>query len=399
MKVGILTFHWANHFGAVLQAWALNKLLTDMGYEAEIMNYLPNLRLIHSRVVKPCELTRKYRAMGCSLVKGAYSAAREAVSYIFKFNTEVRKNRSFNYFRKYFTKISPSAINNISELKHECLKYDVCLVGSDQVWNPEFLQYSDFAYLLPFQLKETRKIAFSASIAVDVNSIPLAMLKLYRVTLSDFSFISLREKTHLSILSSLIGRKIYHTLDPTLLVDKESFNAIMARDVSIPYDKYVLVYNLGFSMLPLTKKVIDILKLPAIIYIKRPLLSITQKLTFSKYFKNAPSFSSGSPREFLTLLRNAEFVITNSFHGTALSILFEKPFMVILADSAIKVKTRILDLLELFELRRRLFAPGKKLLKIICEPIDYDHVTELLSNARRNSLELLRIALRCQDKA
>jgi hypothetical protein len=332
--------------------------------------------------------------MNTPLIKGIFSVAGEAVNYVLNFKDEMLKNGSFKNFRKNFMKVHEKAINNIEELKQKCMEYDICLVGSDQVWNPKFLRYSHFAYLLPFKLDGTKKIAFSASIGVDAHSISPAMIKLYKTALSDFSFISLRERTHLSVLSSIIGRKIYHTLDPTLLVDRGSLEAIIDQDVSLPHDKYVLIYNIDFSMLPLAKKIVETLELPAIIYDKPPFLPITRKLTFSKNFKNALYFSSAGPREFLTLLRNAEFIITNSFHGTALSIVLKKQFIVIISGSIIEVKSRILDLLDLFKLRNRVFSQEKNLQEIIHEPINYNYVSELMNHARRNSLELLRIALK-----
>ena len=217
------------------------------------------------------------------------------------------------------------------------------------------------------------------------------MLKCYKKTLSDFDFISLRERTHLSMLSSLTGRKIYHTLDPTLLVEKRSLETIMNKNFPLPYYEYVLIFNLDCSMLPLAEKVTKILKLPAIIYNKPPLITYRSKIIYRK-FRKWPSFSSLGPREFLALLANAEFIITNSFHGTALSIIFSKPFMTIISGSYLRVGSRILDLLELLKLKDRVFTPEnpkRTLSEIIRKPIDYDCVMELLNNARRDSLKLL----------
>jgi len=400
-KIGILTFHWANNFGAIIQAWSLNKLLINMGYEAEVINFLPNLHLINEQIVKPWQLALKYRIQGYPLAKGTYFSIREATEYILDLNNKVRKNHSFDNFRKHYIKVSSRTINKIEELKRECLKYDICLIGSDQVWNPRFLRFSDYAYLLPFNLEGVKKIAFSVSLGV--SSIPPAMVKLYKTAISDFSFISLREKTHLSALSSITGKRIYHTVDPTLLVGREFLETIMnKKDVLLPYDEYILVYNLTLSMLPLAEKIVHMLKLPVIVY-KRPSL-IEQKLTFSKrlryeltlsqHLKKALSFSFASPGEFLVLLKNAKFMITNSYHGTVLSILFKKPFISIVDELTIKQASRIFDLLELLGLRERLFVSKKKTLEIMNKPIDYDHVTSLISNARRESLELLKIALR-----
>lgn len=388
-KVGILTFHWANNFGAVLQAWALNRLLMDFGYEARIINFLPKLSLFDKQVLKPSELAKKYQNTGFSPIMIA-SDIGAVFNYVNHLKNELHKNRLFTQFRKCFMRLSSKTINDNSELKQECLKYHICLVGSDQVWNPEFLRYSDFAYLLPFRLEGAKKIAFSASIAEDI---PPTLIRIYKTTLLDFDFISLREKTHCLLLSSVLGKEVFNTLDPTLLLDTKEYEAIMNKKVTLPYDKYALVYNIGFSILPLAKKIVDTLKMPVILYNKQSLLS-TRRLAFPRYFKNASTFQYEGPREFLTLLRNAEFIITNSYHGTILSILFEKPFITIIAGKGVYRKSRILDLLKYFELENRLAAPGKKPLReIICESINFNRVRKTLSNGRRNSLEILKMAL------
>jgi len=391
-KIGILTFHWANHFGAILQAWALNRLLIDMGYEAEIINFIPRLALLYSQVLKPSELAKKHLVESNAIFRGIRRVAIEPIRYICNLRGIMHKNALFNHFRKRFMQVSSKAIGNINELKQKCLEYDICLVGSDQVWNPDFLIHSDFAYLLPFRLGQVKKIAFSASIATE--DVPPAILKLYKATLSDFSFISLREKTHCRLLSLLLRRKVYSTLDPTLLVNRESYESIMNKDMLLPYDKYVLVYNLRLSLLPLAKKVANIVKLPTIIYHKpQGNKRRIRKHPFSEYFKAAPSFPFEGPREFLVLLENAELVITDSFHGTALSILFEKPFITIITN--LEKKSRITDLLELFGLEKRLFTPKKTLIKeVIHKCIDFTPIRKTLNAARRNSLKLLTIALK-----
>ena len=391
-KIGILTFHWANHFGAILQAWALNRLLINMGYEAEIINFLPRLALLHSQVLKPSKLAKKHLVRSNSIFRGIRRIAVEPIRYIYNLREIIHKDALFNHFRKHFMRVSSKAIDSINELKQKCLEYDICLVGSDQVWNPDFLIHSDFAYLLPFRLGQVKKIAFSASIATE--DVPPTILKLYKATLSDFSFISLREKTHCRLLSLLLRRKVYSTLDPTLLVNRESYESIMNKDMSLPYDKYILVYNLGLSVLPLAKKVANIVKLPTIIYHKpQGIKQIIRKYPFSEYFKTAPSFPLEGPREFLVLLENAELVITDSFHGTALSILFEKPFIAVITNP--EKKSRIINLLELFELEKRLFTPKKTPIEeVIHEGVNFTHIRKILNTARRDSLKLLTIALK-----
>jgi hypothetical protein len=274
-------------------------------------------------------------------------------------------------------------------------------VGSDQVWNPNLLRLSDFAYLLPFKLRNTKKFAFSASIAVDVSSIPEGIIRLYKKTLPDFSFISVRERIHADWLSSLIKRKVYHTLDPTLLLDKRTFEKL-SKETSIPHDQYVLIYNIHYSSLPLAEKIVETLQLPAIIYEKLPLFPLRKRILISKspyFLKNAPSFLSLGPREFIYLLENAEFVITDSFHGTALSIVFQKNFVSVITEVTASMKSRITELLECLQLNDRILTLNditdkNKMRMLLHRDIDYGSVNTVLESLRRQSLELLRQALK-----
>jgi hypothetical protein len=157
-KIGILTFHWANSFGAILQAYALNKLLIDMGYDAEIINFLPGLRLVTSRVIKPHELARKYSAMGFSLIRGAYSASGEAINYIFDFKEYLCRDRLFGDFRKKFMKISPQVVNDVSELKKKHVRnmtYVLSVATKFGIQNTYTTQILPIYFLL--SLKKRRK--------------------------------------------------------------------------------------------------------------------------------------------------------------------------------------------------------------------------------------------------
>lgn len=391
-RLGILTFHWSNHFGAVLQAWALNKLLFDMGYDVEIINFIPSSALIASRSWKPSEHVQAYQALGINPEKVFIHSLGRTIKHVYSLKSDWLKKHSFRYFREHFITVSPKALHSVSELRNECSKYNICLVGSDQVWNPTFLRYSDFAYLLPFRLKGVNKVAFSVSIA---ENVPQNLLKTYKLALSEFSFISLRERVHCQFLRSLLQREIFHTLDPTLLLSRESYEALSNKNPKLIHEKYVLLYNIDPSILPFVNYFVRIFKLPIVAYIKQPLLLKLRKPNLSRCSDETYFFSSAGPGEFIDILRNAEFVITNSFHGTALSILFEKPFMTIISGLAVKGKSRLFDLLELCKLKSRLFEFGSTSPeKIVREPIDYVHVKEFLDSHKRNSLKALEVALR-----
>ena len=402
MKIGILTFHWAQRFGALLQGWSLYKLLTDMGYEVKIINFQPAPLVIWQLELSDM-LFRRYIPRERPLTRTFFQALGAQINALFIRNEVRIKKVVRNFYEEVFgrTLLKEKTITSLSELKQECLKYDICLVGSDQVWNPNFLRLSDFAYLLPFKLRKTKKFAFSASIAVDVSSIPEGIIRLYKKTLPDFSFISVREKIHADWLSSLIKRKVYHTLDPTLLLDKRTFEKL-SKETSIPHDQYVLIYNIHYSSLPLAEKIVETLQLPAIIYEKLPLFPLKRRTFISrrlKLLKNSPSFLSLGPREFIYLLKNAEFVVTDSFHGTALSIIFQKNFVSTITEVTASMRSRITELLKDLQLNDRILTMNdivnkNKLKTLLHKDIDYSNVNMILKILRYRSLELLCQALK-----
>ncbi|MEM4889148.1 MAG: polysaccharide pyruvyl transferase family protein [Thermosphaera sp.] len=403
VKVGILTFHWANHIGAVLQAYALHRLLESLGHETYIINYRPTgLRLVTSFVIRPDELIKKYFGiLRPSFQKIVKSILGEFIYCLFDLPRETRKTLVFNSFREKYLKIKPKKnIEDIEELRQECSSYNAIIVGSDLVWNPETLMYSSCGYLLPFKLKNTMKIGFSASIGVEFSK-RKELLTLYRYFLRDFKFISIRERRHAEALSKILNRNVYHTLDPTLLVYKEIFEELSHNkkkhnmNIELLPERYILFYNLEPNILPFIEPLEKLLNLPVIIY-KVPII-IREKLSYGKWLKNKVSFYHMGPQDFISLLKYADLVFTDSYHGLTLSILFEKPVLVAMSSSPsrARIKSRIEDLVELLGLQGRVVRRREDIVKALREDLgDYSTVRSKLRELRRTSIELLKEALK-----
>lgn len=395
-KVGILTFHWANNIGAVLQTYALSRVLESLGHETYIINYRPlGLKLVTSFVIKPGELIKKYGILRPPLQSMVKSLLGEIIYYLIDLPHETRKTLAFNSFRERYLKIEPKKnIEDIEELRQECSNYDAIIVGSDLVWKPETLTYSSYGYLLPFELKNTMKIGFSASIGVEFWT-HKELLTLYRWFLKDFKFISIRERRHAEELSKILNRAVYHTLDPTLLVSKEVFEEISGNHLKPVHEKYILFYNLDSSLLPLTEVLEKLLNLPVIVY-KAP-ITIHERLLYSKWLENKVSFYHVGPQDFISLLKHADLVFTNSYHGLTLSVLFEKPVLVTTLGSPdrARIKSRIEDLVELLGLQDRVIGEKEDIVRALRRDLeDYSAVRSKLRELRRTSIELLKEALR-----
>lgn len=394
-KVGILTFHWSNHMGAVLQTYALSKTIEHLRHEVRIINFHPNLELIVSPVVRPDKLATKYRTLNLPFWEKVKSMFGEVIYYLPSMASEIGKTNAFNFFREYYLKIEPrERIVNLNDLRCESSNYEVVMVGSDQVWNPRFLKYSDYAYLLPFKLANTVKIGFSTSIGIDVSSIPKELLGLYRKTLRNFAFISVREYRCARELSKILNREVYCTLDPTLLVPKNVFEEIASKHLELVPKSYVLFYNLDPSILPYTEVLEKLFNLPVIIY-KSP--NFRERRLYEKWLRDKISFHHMGPQEFIALLKNAKLIFTNSYHGLTLSILFEKPVIVTISGLAFEAKLRIEDLVYLLGLRSRLVKNASDIVMALNEDIDYCDIGSRLRELRKRSIKLLKKVLKHED--
>jgi hypothetical protein len=406
-KVGLLTFHWAPHVGAYLQTYALCNVLRSFNFDVTVINFLPKLYTIVKPATNLRDLLLKYHYIVSeerSLSSTVRGIAGEILTQLFYLGSERRKKAIYETYAA-LMKLSRRVLS-LNELRDVVNALDAVIVGSDQVWNPLYLRYSDYAYLIPFRLKSTRKIAYAASFGIDyLNSIPPYLLGMYKVWLRDFDAISVREQSDAVFLSKLVGKEIAHTLDPTLLFNNDwwSIHALpLGGRLLDDNADYVFVYNLTYDMMKLLELFLDKLRkkglailayhMPRPFPLKRGVEDIKHlvkirnnlSITFVEYI---------SPFEFLWLIKNAKYVITNSYHGTIFSILFEKNFIVIPPRGKSK---RILDLLDLLGLRERaisVYCDVDRLQQIMMKVIDYDLVMKRLVFYRSRSLNFLSSAL------
>lgn len=315
MKVATITFHRAINFGAVFQTYALQYSIKDLGVESEVIDYRSDyLEKLHNPNNIKKYLNPKY-FIWCLLKNQFY-----------------RDNRK-NFYGFIKNNINTSSMCTTQEqLKNISNNYDKVIAGSDQIWNYNCTKF-DKAFFLDF-LDDNKKISYAASFGM--KELPSNVKEEYRKLLSAFCCITVREKEGQTIVDDLLNKKVEMVLDPTLLINKSQW-----INLAKPYNqkkKYILVYLLGR-----TKSAFDYAKKLGkknnfeVIYINENLLPING-------MKNIYNIK---PQEWLWLLNNAEYVVTNSFHGIAFSINFNKKFILDMPANSNKDYTRILTLLEL----------------------------------------------------
>lgn len=329
MKIGILTFQYVDNYGAVLQAYALRKHLITKGYRVDIINYNNSKkRGKHRKVVS------KIKTYIWSIFKMVVFGN--------------KKKRAFDNFRTHHLEIKEGEIKNREQLNIKLKEYDAVIVGSDQVWNPSITGY-DKSYLLDFDNIDY-KISYAASIGK--SQVEAKWLNTIVNELKSFKGISVREKTARDmIIATNFDENIKVVLDPVFLLEDKEWNYI-SEECIVP-NHYILCY-----IMPGDNNIVSSIEKSAKMLSKKhdiPIVYLGRK-EYKKFNTDGYELINASPREFIGLFSKAEMVLTNSFHGTAFSIIFQKNFYSFVnseLSSTVQLGSRIKDLLDNFDLSNR----------------------------------------------
>lgn len=353
MKVGIITFHRAINYGAVLQCLALQKVVKKLGHECEVIDY-------------ECLPLEK----GASPFYIRSFSPRDLAVFLTQIIMRTKKNRRFKQFVQNNIKTTskcytPNNIDEISDL------YDVYITGSDQVWNYEITDL-DSAYFLDFVINESKKASYGASFGV--ATIPDKYSSTYKKYLSSFSKISVREYEAVELVKKLTGKESTTVLDPVFLLDKEEWSVVAKKPEH--NQKYILVYSINKTgCYQYAQKLSEQTGIP-IVGLLKPTLEKTR----------CAAIRTGSPDEYVGWFENAEYIITDSFHGAAFSIIFNKQFVVFLNNSG--RASRQVTLLKRLGLENRIETDDT--VRKMFEPIEYDVVNKTVDHDKKLSVEYLK---------
>lgn len=355
MKAGILTFHRALNYGAVLQTFALNRAVCSLGAECKVIDYRS----------EPLEDTYKV----FNFKKG--NPLIVIAKGILKGRIILKKKKGFDAFVAKNISITENSYSfpQLSSLNDE---YDLFITGSDQVWSPSCVGF-DEAYFLTFA-ENSKKNSYAASIGC--KNIPSDKVDKYLDRLKDYKNISVREKNAAELLRGVgINLPIEKNIDPTLLLSSEEYDAIAAEPAE---KKYILVFsvNMPVNLLNYAKKLGAEKGLQVIYLNDKPMMRV-KGITYK---------TGVSPEQFLGYIKNAEYVVTNSFHGTAFSVIFHKNFFVEYQTQNGR-NGRAEELLDRLGISNREI----KNLDLIHEtPIDWEKVEKEISAEREKSYEYLK---------
>lgn len=362
-KIGILTYHTGYNYGASLQAYALQTTIKKLGLECEIINFETD-RFVASREMfsrKPKRLKEWIKIL----------------SRLPYYKLLKRRQKLFDEYTNNCLQISAKYTTEEEVVKH-AEDYECIVCGSDQIWNLSQLDApaANPVYFLNFEKKQ-RRVSYAASFGKWVKEAPQSE-DVFLKWLKEFDAISVRETSGVDYVRSL-GIDCELALDPTLLLDAEDYDDICAE--RLIDEPYVLLFSWACTgdVVDAAKKVAKELNLPLYNIVPPP----------RAMFRGVKRKLDVGPREFLSMVKNAEFVVTNSFHGTVFSTTFEKPYISLVSGEP---DPRMKSILAQLGLEACLMKTDNIDIKRSLE-IDYSQVKYKKEELRAASLNYLKRAL------
>ena len=356
MKIGILTFHCAHNYGAVLQCYALQETLKAMGHEVEVIDHRPEFLL------SPYKVWNIRRGKSCN------SFLKRLVLECLTLPRRIARYKTFDLFIR--TRLCLTREKTIPS------SFDAYIIGSDQVWNPRITKGFHLPYFGYFEFQKGSKkyIAYAAS--MEASSLSQEAKDFYAKALDNFDAISVREKSLADLLQPLTPKKVETVLDPTLLANTGIWESIVKRPLL--NGKYVLVYQVrpDKNTQRIARHIAN--------QTGAKVIEITAWVNW-RYKENI--YQCCSPIEFLGWIKHASCVVTTSFHGTAFSIIFKRPFYCLKLG---KGDTRAVSLLQELGLENRMI---EKTLSPDFQAIDYQQPTMNLADLQKKSYQYLVSAL------
>ena len=384
-KTGIITFHFVNNVGGVLQCVGLYRQILKTGDEAQVIDYRPKYHAAKYRSLSPVfYLARQNRKLLRRQGAGMEKRLKMSLKIIIggtlgNLNYAAKKERAAHFDRFREQHLSQSRrYESIGELRKDPPACDTYICGSDQIWNTTLTNgVFDPAYFLRFGPKETRRIAYAVSAGeTDLQ----AVAEQYREETRDLDAIFFRENKGLKKSAKVLGKAGQTAMDPTFFLTGEEW---AEYETPVQAEKpFVFVYTVMKNG-KVSRLVSELTTKHNINVIDG---SVHEYMHGNGHYRYDPNCGPG---EFLYYIRNADLVITNSFHGTAFSLIYHKNFVTIRND---KRNDRMEQILKLAGLEDRLVNDCDAETALSLEPPDYTEAERRLSAERERCAGLLRAA-------
>ena len=365
-KIEIITMQRVPNYGSILQAYALQETIKNMGFESELINYFPE-RMTMKGMLK--NIKNKKGILKKSLLVRTAVRAIMIPSYIKRFH-------SFNKFIFKNLNMTKKEYHTIDELKKYIPEADIYCTGSDQVWNSGWNDGIDYPLFLDFVEGDKKCISYAASFGKD--KLDDWEIDETKKLLKKYKHISTRELSGKDILDGL-GYESENVLDPTLLFNKDDWRKLETKKYQ--GKKYILVYNLNRNT-----KIDEYAQRIA----KEKNLEIYYiSYALHEFYKKGKMKCCTEIEDFIDMLLNATYVITDSFHATAFSINFNKEFMIVFPE---KYSTRVRSILKLTGLENRIVNDINDI-SLADKKVDFSNANEIIKKEREKSINWLKNAI------
>lgn len=362
MKIGILTFHCAHNYGAVLQCYALQEVLKGIGCEVEVINYRSDY------LVNPY----KWFDINRFIPKISFKAVKNNIKEIILLRTRYKRYKAFENFINHKLNLSNKVTkDNIPSI------YDTYILGSDQIWSSKITNGIDPVFCGNFPFKKGRKkyIAYAAS--MEIKTLSSCENEYYKKSLNKIDFISVREYQLKALLQPLTGKKIETVLDPTILADSSIWGKFLR-----PFKngkKYVVKYQVRCD--ENTSRIANEIARQ----IDAEVIEVAACINYPLCKNN---LQCASPEEFLSLIKYSSCVVTTSFHGTVFSVIFNRPFYCLYLND--NQDSRSMSFLKNIGLENRMVCKSDT---PTFTEIDYGEINIRIAELRNNSMNFLTDAL------
>lgn len=366
--MNVYTVTFLNHnYGSVLQAFALQSKLREFGANSVILQRNLQIKKWRPSVIRFLKILKPQK----------HYSFYERIKLEFQKKDYIEKNNKIDAFIQ--EKLIVRWINKPEDIISEFKNEDILLAGSDQIWNILNGPVPDWFFFRWNALsKDIKKYSYAASIGI--TKLTEEQKLFYRDRLSTFTTVSLREEQAVEELQPSFVNKLRCDLDPTLLYERAFWQSISSeRKVNKPY---IFVYMLRPNI-----EIIDMAKAIA----KEKSCEIVYTGLLSDKFSGVTTVCDAGVEDFISYIKNADMILTNSFHGTVFSILFQKNFLSVKLAST---SSRVENLLNKLGLTERIICSKNELYKL-GHTIDYVSALALLEKEREKSLEYIKNIVSC----
>jgi len=365
MKIGILTQPLHNNYGGLLQAFALQKVLNDLGHEVWIIRRenRPNWR----------DFTKYYtkRVIASAIGKQIYPLL-----------TQKQKTIISQYNREFISQYMGKQTNKLFTSKQffkaaSKFDFEAYVVGSDQVWRPRYSPQIGIYFLDFLSDDSTKRIAYAASFGVDNWEFNEKDTLKFATLAKKFDAISVREESGIDLCEKYFGVHAVQSLDPTMLLERVDYENLIVNQEQSNGDLFYYILDPSKEKMDIVSKIAYEKKL-------EPFTEMPKEITINN-LKNINNCIYPGPLKWLKAFQDAKFVVTDSFHGCVFSIIFNKPF--ILFGNEKRGLTRFKSLLKQFGLENRIYSDNNSFKIIIESSIDWSVINKTWENLRSKSID------------